>query len=44
MDVPGSMDRVIRVLAHYHASPDHRPEHVYLGETRNLRADLEHAQ
>ncbi len=44
MNVPGSMERVIRVLAHYHASTDHRPEHVYLGETRNLRADLEHAQ
>ena len=44
MNVPGSMERVIRVLAHYHAAPDHRPDHVYLGETRNLRADLQHAQ
>ena len=44
INVPGSMERVIRVLAHYHASADHRPEHVYLGETHKLRADLEHAQ
>ena len=44
MDVPGAMERVIRVLAHYHAPADHAPEHVYLGETRKLRADLHHAQ
>jgi chorismate mutase len=44
MNVPGSMERVIRVLAHYHAPAEHSPEHVYLGETRRLRADLDHAQ
>lgn len=44
MNVPGAMERVIRVLVHYNAPPDHRPEHVYLGETRKLRADLQHAQ
>jgi chorismate mutase len=44
IDVPGAMERVIRVLAHYHAAADHRPEHVYLGETRALRADLHSAQ
>jgi chorismate mutase len=44
MNVPGSMERVIRVLAHYHAPAEHKPEHVYLGETRRLRADLDHAQ
>lgn len=44
IDVPGAMERVIRVLAHYHAPADHVPAHVYLGETRNLRADLHAAQ
>jgi chorismate mutase len=42
--VPGSMPRVIRVLAHYHADEDHRPQHVYLGEARALRSDLDAAQ
>jgi len=43
--VPGSMPRVIRVLIHYHhADADHTPDHVYLGETRALRADLHAAQ
>lgn len=42
--VPGSMPRVIRVLMHYHASDEHRARHVYLGEARRLRADLESAQ
>lgn len=44
MDVPGAMERVIRVLAHYHAPGDHRPTHIYLGETQKLRADLHSAQ
>ena len=42
--VPGSMPRIIRVLMHYHASDAHRPRHVYLGEARALRLDLEGAQ
>jgi chorismate mutase len=42
--VPGSMPRVIRVLVHYYAEEDHVSRHVYLGETRALRADLEAAQ
>ncbi|MGO9489298.1 MAG: chorismate mutase [Solirubrobacteraceae bacterium] len=42
--VPGSMPGVIRVLIHYRAPEDHQPEHVYLGETRALRADLHAAQ
>jgi chorismate mutase len=42
--VPGSMPRVIRTLVHYYASEDHEPRHVYLGEARSLRADLESAQ
>jgi chorismate mutase len=35
---------VIRVLIHYYAPEEHRAEHVYLGEARTLRADLESAQ
>jgi chorismate mutase len=42
--VPGSLPRVIRVLIHYHADDDHRAAHVYLGEARRLREDLEAAQ
>ena len=44
MDVPGAMERVIRVLGHYYAPAEHVPEHVYLGETQRLRADLHSAQ
>jgi chorismate mutase len=44
MDVPGAMERVIRVLAHYYAAADHSPSHVYLGATQRLRADLHSAQ
>jgi chorismate mutase len=42
--VPGSLPRVIRTLVHYYAAEDHEPRHVYLGEARALRADLESAQ
>lgn len=42
--VPGSMPRVIRVLIHYHAQAEHRPEHVYLREASALRTDLQSAQ
>ncbi len=42
--VPGSMPRVIRVLIHYHAEEGHQPAHVYLGEAKALRADLDAAQ
>jgi chorismate mutase len=44
IDVPGAMERVIRVLAHYYAPADHEPTHVYLGEARKLRVDLHSAQ
>ncbi len=44
IDVPGSLPRVIRILLHYYASNGHAPQHVYLGEARTLRADLESAQ
>ncbi len=42
--VPRSMPRVIRVLIHYHAEDGHEPVHVYLGDARALRADLQAAQ
>jgi len=42
--VPGSMPRVIRVMAHYYAPADHVPSHAYLGGASKLRADLEAAQ
>jgi chorismate mutase len=35
---------VIRVLAHYYAPVGHVARHVYLGEARSLRADLDAAQ
>jgi chorismate mutase len=42
--VPGSMPRVIRVMIHYRAEDEHEPVHVYMGETKALRADLHAAQ
>jgi chorismate mutase len=42
--VPGSLPRVIRALVHYYADEGHEPQHVYLGEARVLRRDLESAQ
>ena len=42
--VPGSMPRVIRVMAHYYAAADHEPSHAYLGGASQLRTDLESAQ
>jgi chorismate mutase len=44
VEVPGSLPRVIRLLMHYYAADDHEPRHVYLGEARTLRLDLEGAQ
>ncbi len=44
IDVPGSLPRVIRVLIHHYAPEDHVARHVYLGEARSLRADLDAAQ
>ena len=44
IDRPGALPRIIRVLVHYHAAEDHSPRHVYLGEAKALRADLEAAQ
>ena len=44
VDVPGALPRVIRVLMHYYADEGHEARHVYLGEARALRLDLEGAQ
>jgi len=44
IDVPGAMPRVIRTMVHYYGPVGHRPEHVYLGATQELRADLHAAQ
>jgi chorismate mutase len=42
--VPGALPKVIRVLMHYYADAGHKAKHVYLGEARRLRMDLESAQ
>ncbi len=42
--VPDSLPRVVRTLLHYYAEADHVPRHVYLGEARVLRSDLDSAQ
>jgi chorismate mutase len=44
IDVPGALERVIRVLIHYYAGDGREPQHVYLGEAKSLRADLDSAQ
>jgi chorismate mutase len=44
IDVPGAMARVIRAMVHYYAPVGHRPAHVYLGATQELRTDLHAAQ
>jgi len=42
--VPGALPRVIRVLMHCYPPAEIEPQHVYLGEARRLRLDLEGAQ
>jgi chorismate mutase len=42
--VPGALPRVIRVLIHYYAPDGHETRHVYLGDARALRSDLDAAQ
>jgi chorismate mutase len=44
VSVPNSLPRVIRLLMHYYAPDEHHPRHIYLGEARRLRLDLEGAQ
>ena len=42
--VPGAVPKVIRILMHYYAPDSHRQQHVYLGDARSLRSDIEAAQ
>src|SRR5262245_13299326 len=42
--VPGALPRVIRVLVHCYPPDGIEPQHVYHGEARKLRLDLEGAQ
>lgn len=42
--VAGALAQVIRVLIHAYAPNGYEPRHVYLGEARRLRLDLEGAQ
>lgn len=42
--VQGAMPGVIRVMLHTYLPAGFKAKHVYLGETRNLRADLDAAQ
>ena len=42
--VPGSLPRVIRVMIHAYVEAGADPQHVYLGEAKALRLDLEGAQ
>jgi chorismate mutase len=42
--VPDALPRVIRVLMHCYPPVGVDPQHVYLGEARRLRLDLEGAQ
>ena len=44
VSVPGSLPRVIRVMLHCYGPEGHQARHVYLGEARKLRLDLEGAQ
>jgi chorismate mutase len=44
VDVPGALERVIRVLIHYYAEDGHNARHVYLHEAKRLRTDLDSAQ
>lgn len=44
IDVPGALPRIVRVLIHHYAPDGHEARHVYLGEARNLRSDLDAAQ
>lgn len=44
IDVPGAMERVIRVIVHYYGPLAHEPVHAYLGAAQSLRADLHSAQ
>jgi chorismate mutase len=42
--VDGAMPQIIRVMVHCYLPEEHAPQHVYLGEARSLRLDLQGAQ
>ncbi len=44
LNVPGSLERCIRVMIHYYADSAHKQQHVYLKEAQGLRSDLRSAQ
>jgi chorismate mutase len=44
IDVPGSLERVIRLMVHCYADDANTAQHVYLREATTLRRDLEGAQ
>jgi chorismate mutase len=44
MHVPGSLQRVIRMLVHCYADDGAEAKHVYLRDAVQLRRDLEAAQ
>ncbi len=44
IEVPGAMQRVIRVMVHYYGPRDHEPAHAYMGAAKALRSDLHSAQ
>jgi chorismate mutase len=44
INVPDSLQSVIRVLLHYYAPAEHTARHVYLGAAQSLRTDLDAAQ
>jgi chorismate mutase len=44
IEVPGSLQRVIRLLLHCYADEEAEARHVYLREATALRKDLEGAQ
>ncbi len=44
LNVPGSLQKCIRVMIHFYASAGYKPKHVYLKEAKSLRSDLQSAQ
>ncbi len=44
LNVPGSLERCVRVMIHYYADLAHKQQHVYLKEAQGLRSDLQSAQ
>jgi chorismate mutase len=42
--VPGALPLVVRAMLYYYAPEGWNPQHVYLGDARQLRSDLDAAQ